>query len=186
MFDKSSVTQSGNNASGDIIAGDQININFPTPALSRLTLLLQKFQAEQENDIQTKQVIDELLRYQEPRTPSPVGLEKKLEDGGRLYQVDYALEAKEAFVKKLARNTLFESAQEIHAMVLGKIHSVFRTQISSLISQNMPLDVVDKAIQLSIIDPLVTELQQTSFRYHDQEVWGMLYYLTWNCYIRWD
>jgi len=37
-----------------------------------------------------------------------------------------------------------------------------------------------------IIDPLVAELQKTSFRYYDVEVSGMLFYLTGNCYVRWN
>lgn len=182
---KSIVIQTGNKAARDVIGGDQWNVNLPAPSIAALTVLLEKLSKEQENDERAKEVIAELLRFQEPKEPTPIGLEKKLADGGRSHHIEFALEAKECFVKKLAKNTLFESAQEIHVFVLGRIYTVFRTHIATLISQGASLDVVDAAVRTLIIEPLVAELQETSFRYYDEEVYGMLFYLTGNCYIRW-
>lgn len=186
MSSQLSVTQSNNTVGGDLVGGNKYEFSFqPTSAIAAVRILLEKLQAEQKTDQRASAIIDDLRRFGEPIETEPIGLEKKLSDGGREYQIRFALEAKQQFVKKIAENTLFESAQEIHVLVLSKIYSVFSTEISNLISQGSSREIVDQAIRHLIIDPLVADLQITSFRYYDTEIFGMLYYLTGNCYINW-
>lgn len=178
------IRQEGNNAARDVI-GQKIELIYQAPAIDALTKLVESLRKEQKDDIKAYAVIEELQRYREPKEPIPIGLQKKLDDGGRQYQVEYAMEAKELFAKKLAENTFFESAQEIHALVLSKIHSEFNIHISKLIADGANIEEVNAVVQMRIIDPLVSDLQKTPFRYYAEVVYGMLYYLTGNCFIRW-
>jgi len=183
----SSVTQSGNTAGGNIIGGNQTNLTLgtlsPTGVLSQL---LDKLVKEQKADLRAQSIIEELKRFHEPQETVPIGLTTKLEKGGRNDLIPFATEAKERFAKKLAKETLFESAQEIHALVLSRIYSVFSTQISPLIKSGADRQAVDALIRVQIIEPIVSELQNTPFRYYDEHVYGMIYYLTGNCYVKWD
>ena len=183
------VNQSGNTAGGDIVAGNLaktvVNIGTISPT-GVLTRLLDKLTQEQKADVQAKKIIDELKRFQEPQDPVPLGLDVKLTNGKRDDVIHFATQAKERFMKKLAQETLFESAQEIHALVLSRIYSIFWTQISPAIKTGASRVAVDALIRTQIIEPIVAELQNTPFRYYDEHVHGMLYYLTGNCYLRWD
>jgi LmbE family N-acetylglucosaminyl deacetylase len=155
----------------------------PTGALRGL---LQRLQSEQMADERAKKIIDELKRFSEPQEEVPVGLDRKLKDGGRHDLVDFATRAKEHFAKNLAQNTFFESAQEIHALFLSRIYTVFSTEISPQIKAGASRAVVDALIRRLIIEPVVAELQLTPFRYYDDHIYGMLYYLTGNCYVKWQ
>jgi hypothetical protein len=184
----SRTTQSNNVTGGDVVAGDKIQHSFtmstPSPA-GGLMHLLKRLQEEQRGDARAQEMIDELKRFTEPKERIPIGVEQKLTDGGRTDLIAFALQAKEDFAKKLAQNTFFESAQEIHALFLSRIYSVFSTRILPMIRDGAHPDVVNTLIQTWIIEPTVAELQQTPFRYYDDHVQGMLFYLTGNCHIVW-
>ena len=179
--------QTRNRVGGDIVGRDKtstVQIGS-VPATFALRRLVEKLAEEQKNDIRAKEIIAELKRYQVPLDPVPISLEQKLKDGHREDIVIFATEAKEQFAKKLAKNTFFESAQEIHALLLSKIYCVFKAQVLPQIQQGADRLAVDRLVQTLIIDPIVVELQETPFRYYDEHVHGMLYYLTGNCYIVW-
>ena len=181
--------QSDNVAGGDIVGGHKVTTNLnigspsPTGALRRL---LEKLQHEQATDTRARKIIDELKRFDEPQDPVPLGLQQKLADGKRDDLVEFATKTKEQFVKKLAQNTFFESAQEIHALFLSRIYCIFNTQVLPQIKEGVDRQVIDALIRAHIIDPIVAELQETPFRYYDEHVHGMLYYLTGNCYVKWN
>jgi hypothetical protein len=183
-----SVAQSENRAGGDVVGGNKNTTNLaigsvsPTDAITRL---LERLIREQKADVQAQTIIDELKRFQVPQEPVPVGLEQKLKDGCREDIIHFATTAKQEFAKKLAKETLFESAQEIHALVLSRIYCMFSTQISPAIKTGADRLAVDALIRAQIIDPIVAELQNTPFRYYDEHVYGMIFYLTGNCYLKW-
>lgn len=180
------VTQKGNFVGGHLIGGDQINNTIfeisPTHALG---CLLERLEKEMASGSAAQGLIDELKRFSEPVETNPLGIVKKLENGNRSDLIDYAMQAKEQFAKKLAKNTFFESAQEIHALLLSKIYSIFTHQIAPAIKRGEDRAIIDGMVRCLIIEPIVADLQQTPFRYYDEHVHGMLYYLTGNCYINW-
>lgn len=180
------VEQSNNRAGRDIVGGNQINNQFGTPAPSAyLARLLEKYQQEVESNAQTKEKLLELQRFGEAKENPLIPLEKKLADGGRSDLVEFALEEKEGFAKKLARFTHFPSAQMIHLHLLANIYSVFSTRILPAIREGQNRDAVECLIQHAIIEPTLSELRENPFNYSAVDVQGMLYYLTGNCYIKW-
>jgi hypothetical protein len=187
---KNTVSQSGNLAGGHIVGGNLINettVNIGTISPTGvLTRLLEKLVREQKADARAQKIIEELKRFQEPQEPVPIGLDTKLTNGNRADVIHFATQAKERFVKKLAQESLFESAQEIHALVLSRIYSVFCTQISPAIKSGTDRMVVDALVRAQIIEPIVMELQNTPFGYYDEHVFGMIFFLTGNCYLKWD
>lgn len=184
-----SIVQEGNKASGNIIGRDYINTNnfYTQPATpsSLLLRLLEKLRAEIQLDSQTTCLINELQRYQEPKSKTTKTLATKLEEGNRKDLIEFATDAKETFTKKLTKFSLFESAQEIHALILARIHNIFNTQIRPLILVGADRIYIENSIQISIIDPIVLDLSTDPLRYYNTEAYGMLYFLTGNCHIDW-
>jgi len=181
-----SVEQSNNRAGRDIVGGNQINNQFGTPAPSAyLARLLEKYQDEVETNATTKEKLLELQRFGEAKENPLIPLEQKLADGGRSDLVEFALEEKEGFAKKLARFTHFPSAQQIHLHLLSNIYTVFSTRILPAIREGQSRDTVECLIQQAIIEPTLTELRENPFHYSSADVQGMLYYLTGNCHIKW-
>lgn len=180
------IIQTNNTALGDIVAGDKTTINITRSPLNRLTVLLEQYQREVAEDAQAREILEELQRYREPRENPLVPLEEKLMRGHRAEIVPFALEAKERFNKSLARSTYYLSAQKIHAHVLSKIWSVFQTRIRPVILAGAPLIEVDRLIETEIIEPILVSLEVNPFNYSEDDIHGMIYYLTGNCYIWWS
>lgn len=191
LIKPSTVSQEGNAAGRDIIAGDSITTHVypslaPPQPSTRLFLLLKKLRDEVQSDEKVSTILDELTRFQEPAAKNTRSLEAKLKDGGREDLIIDALWAKEAFTKKLTKFSFFQSAQEVHSLVLARIWSIFSRRIRPLLTTGATRMHVEEQIQNTIIDPLVEDLSTPPLRYLDVEVLGMLYYLTGNCYIEWD
>lgn len=184
------ITQRGNTAGHDIVGRDKNTTHIyqsVTPSPSAVLLdLLRRLKEEIGNDSKVETMLEELKRYHEPISKVTRTLEEKLTDGARSDSIGTALEAKEMFAKKLARFSLFQSAQEIHALVLARIWSLFRHQIHPLIVRGVAREHVESTIQNVIIQPLVAELYVAPLRYCDPEIYGMLYFLTGNCHIEWS
>lgn len=157
----------------------------PLPPSSRIAALLDRYREELKNDRRTAEIVAELRRFTAPAVEDPLTLEDKLTAGNRADLVNFATEVKELFVKKLAKFTLFESAQAIHVHVLSRIYSVFETQILPMIRANTARDKVELAIQHRIIEPILVDLQENPFGYSHEDIYGMVYYLTGNCKVTW-
>jgi hypothetical protein len=185
---ESRVNQRDNTAQGDIVGRDKIqNVTIGAPTRSsHIALLLSKLREEQSQKRETATTIPELRQFEQSREEPLVPLETKLREGHREDLLDFALEMKERFVKQLARNTLFESAQKIHYHFLERICSVFQTRIMPAIREKQPRLAIERLIQTEITDPILADLDDNPFLYSDRDVQGMLYYLTGNCYIRWN
>jgi hypothetical protein len=164
---------------------DQSTHLAPIAPSSRIAALLNRYHEEASSDHRTGEIIAELKRFTAPVVDDPLSLAEKLKAGNRADLVNFATETKEVFVKKLAKFTLFESAQAIHVHVLSRIYSVFETQILPMIRANAPRDKVELAIQHRIIEPVLADLQENPFGYSHLEIHGMVYYLTGNCKIVW-
>jgi hypothetical protein len=180
--------QEGNQAGGDIVGRDKItNLNQfgPSAPSSHLGRLLERYQHELKCDDRTLEKLRELERFGEAKEDPLIPLETKLREGQREDLINFAMETKESFAKQLARHTHFESAQKIHIHLLSRVWCVFQTRILPEIKAGQPRLAIERLIQSEIIDPTLADLQENPFQYSDQEVQGMIYYLTGNCHIRW-
>lgn len=183
----SSTVQTDNTAGGDIVAGNKTVYYLPASSpSSRLSGLLAKLKADLDSNHEVQEIIEELRRFKEPHAKSPKDLKTKLTDCGRESLVDFATELKESFAMKLIKFDLFESAQEIHALVLAQIVYTFTSRVRPLLVDNAPVGSVEEAIERLIIAPIVNQLNEPPLRYNHLTVAGMLYFLTGNCHIDWS
>lgn len=189
MSEKKAI-QIGNKASGDIAAGD-INHNetyhfHPAGKKSPLEKLYERFKVEGEEPVALETKIEELEHYTSSvGTESIVGLQAKLVAGNRQENIPFAEQCKEAFTKKLARASFSKSAQEIYAYLLAQVWTRFNAHVFPFLATHSKAEI-DEKIQTKVVDPIRDELGENIFRLHEDALWGMIYFLTGTCRIKWS
>lgn len=191
--DMNEVTQSGNTVSNGDIAGRDIHkatINIGRMSLggkSQLEILYEKLEKEKESSTIFCEIVDELLHFKTyAENTEVIGLEKKLENGRRLQYLNFAEKSKEKFTKKLLKNEYSETAQHIYAFLLAKVYSRFETSIYPRITEGQPEEFINQLINEYIVKPIEDLLGDNLLHIYDDEINGMIYFLTGNCHIKWN
>lgn len=186
------VTQTGNTLDGDLAGRD---INKPTYNFGRVTFggqsqlekLYERLEKEKNESVIFSEIVDELLHFKNNADANEfIGLEKKLENGSRTSYLNFAEISKEKFTRKLLKNEHSETAQLIYAFLLAKVFSSFQTNIYPRLLENHPEDFINKLIAEYIIKPLEDILGNNLLRIYEDEINGMIYFLTGNCHIKWN
>ncbi len=187
------VTQSDNIVTkGNIAGGDihntTVNIGrMPMEGKSQLEILYEKLKKEKESSRMFCEIIDELLHFKTyAENTEVIGLEKKLENGRRLQYLNFARKSKEKFTKKLLKNEYSETAQYIYAFLLAKVYSKFEMDIYPQILKGRPEEYVNQLIKNLIVTPIENLLGDNLLHIYDDEINGMIYFLTGNCHIKWN
>jgi hypothetical protein len=161
------------------------NINTIYDRSMYLQTLYEKFQKERldnKGDFQSFEDFDYIKSNKDV-----IGLEQKLIDGHRDSLIEYAKEVKERFHKKLLKTSQYSlAAQEINAYILFKIRACFMGEIYELICNDTPIQQINFLITERIIKPTMAELGLNIFQYTDDDIRGMIYFLTGNCHIKWS
>lgn len=182
-------------AAGDVAAGDinkPITNHIYAPTIYHedtiLKRLLAEHEIEKEKNPAYREFSDELNKFFSKAITSKLrNLEQKLIDGDRDYLVNAAMESKERVTKKIQRYALFKSAQEIYTYLLVNIRTAFLHEVQSKIkSKAFQPHEIDEIISSKIIGPFLFNLQGSSLNIDKDELYGVMYFLTGNCYIEWD
>src|ERR1044071_551928 len=140
----SEVTQKGIKTSGGDVAGGDIdkslNLYFHPQynGESYLGRLYEQLSTEIKAERKIENTCDILNDFVATEENEVVGLEAKLERGGMSAQVDYAKECKEQYAKNLTRYAMYETAQVIHAYLLGKVQSGYAASVLPVLSKLQP------------------------------------------------
>jgi len=183
------VEQTGNLVGGDQ-AGRDINKtyhnHFPTSNLLYIKNLNVKFKKDQEENKQLSAFIEELEHFNTPRANETIiGLENKLIAGNRQSFIDFAKDHKDRFHRKLFKFQFSEAAQKINCHLLALVELYFLYEIHPLICQGEADQIINSKIIEKIITPLLNELDENLLGYSADDINGMIYFLTGNCYIKW-
>ncbi len=183
----SRIDQSNASAGQDIVGGDKntsVNVVLTTPSL--VEKLLIKLKEQVESDEQIQNTIDSLGRYYAQRSHDGIeGLEAKLKNAGFSSDIYLdAIEQKERFVRLLAKWSMYSTAQQIFAHFLAKTETIFRSTIHPQIPEKTRAEINELLIE-KIIDPIVEECGDEVFILDYDLVFGMVYWLAEQCYVRW-
>jgi hypothetical protein len=190
---KSDVTQSQNVVRGDQAARDVnknktiINYGFDASQQTPIAHLIEKFRKERADDKQFHVMVKKLEHFStQADEEEHLTLAEKLERGGCKSHIEFAEKTKELFAKKLVEFQYFESAQQIHALLLAEVWTRFHRFIRPLILDGADLKAINCSVQADIIQPVQAMLGENDLELYSDEINGMLYFLTGNCHIRWD
>jgi hypothetical protein len=180
------VTQKNINAGRNVVAGDYTENHYYSKETSLLAELFEKHALELELE-HPNEIVAELAAYIEP-----MDIEGKLRDlshkltvGGRQAFLRDALWLKDDFRKMIERYRHSPSAQKIFAVLLSCIRTEFKGEIfheiNEMTDQHLENVLKEKVInplhnQITGIDPLITK----------DSLYGMLYFLTGNCFLEWQ
>ena len=200
VFDSSNsnkVDQSNLQAGRDITGRDNITNNnyyhLPSkPIVHRenikLSELIEEHEKEIELDSDYKDFSNKLNDFLNRKVEGKLrNLEEKLTDGNRDYVIEYAMEVKESVSKKIMLNSHYASAQKIFTYLLSNIRASFLHGITSRIkSGKFEGFEIDDFVTDQIIVPTLASMGGCSLSLEIDEIYGLLYILTGNCYIEWD
>lgn len=156
----------------------------------RLMRLFMRLKKEAEENKQIDILRDEIERYQ-TQLPGTKGLEEKLTDGGfSRSDIEEALLDKQYFFKKATKYQYYESAQLINSFLYAKVKNLFNIHIKPMIECSSPLAAIQAAVYEQVIQPVMQEIEaegadDTCLCYTEDDIFGILYYLTGNCHINW-
>ncbi len=173
----------GDIAGGNIIKPTTYNNNtfneMPTPTY----FALQKLKDECDQNIEGFiRELEHLMKEKE--NEEIVGLENKLNAGNRGDLIEYALEQKEAYYKKLLASSTLLSEQEFHLHIIAQVRSRFKTIYAKIRSQEHTREQIDEEIE-KLIDIIYDKLLDDPLRLNRTGIDGIIYFLTGNCYIKW-
>ncbi len=181
-----------NNGNNQILpnASTAIQNNYAAHVDSRLSRWFRKLKEEFEQDTRLQKKLDDIKRYR-TKLPHTIGLEQKLLDGGfSQTAIDRARRKKQYYAKKATRYQYYESAQRIDSHLFAIVCNRFDNYVFPLIEQSQPLADINMAVYEQVILPVMQELNangadDTFLCYTEDDIFGMLYYLTGNCHINW-
>lgn len=117
-------------------------------------------------------------------------MEAKLKDGGFSQSaIDKARRLKMYFAKKSTRFQYYESAQLIDGYLFAKLCQRFDTYILPNIESH-PLCDIRQMVYEKVVLPIIDEINANGscdrqLCYNEDDIYGMLYYLTGKCHINW-
>lgn len=163
--------------------------NYYTQSESRLGGWFRRLNDEINNDIRLQKKLDDIKRYR-TKLPHTIGLEAKLKDGGFSQSaIDKARRLKMYFAKKSTRFQYYESAQLIDGYLFAKLCQHFDTYILPNI-ESQPLCDIRQMVYEKVVLPIIDEINANGsydrqLCYNEDDIYGMLYYLTGKCHINW-
>ena len=177
--------------SGDIFIGSKdihYNLNFDPPQINpeKILLLVERYKHIDCNSNEFLAIKEELEEYSSPKPGRKIiGLENKLEAGGREDLILNAKDYKDKFARRLMRYELCTHTSAIHLNIMGRIEEKFNHIIIPLIESHTNKNVIDLAISKLIIEPLAEEVSAADPTLTPKQVRGMMYLLTGNCFLQW-
>ena len=177
------------NVGGNFTGGDDnsLHINNSHEQSIYLQNLYAKFKEEKNSNPELKEFCEELDYFNSQiSNETIVGLENKLLAGNRKKILNYAINVKEKFHKKLMKTSQYSSiAQDINVYILTKVRRSFMMEIYSLICNDEDENKINILIAERIIKPVKSELGINLFKYDEDDIMGMIFFLTGNCHIKW-
>lgn len=189
------VTQTNNTVKSGDLAGRDIIKPSTTYNIGRVSFggqsqlekLYARLEKEKSESAVFCEIVDELLHFKTyAKGTEVIGIEKKLENGKRLEYLSFAEKTKEKLAKKLLINEHSETAQLIYAFLLAKVYTSFETNIYPRLSEGHPNEFINHLVSEYIVKPIEDILGDNLLRIYDDEINGMIYFLTGNCHIKWN
>ncbi|OUL59294.1 ABC-three component system protein [Pseudoalteromonas ulvae] len=196
MIESNKVDQSDINAD-KVIGRDDKSVTNNTyiqnaPIIFKADANLQKLidahEKEIEQDPSYKEFTERLHQFLYKKVDGELrDLEQKLDDGGREHLIMTAMDAKEKITKKITKSSNYKSAQDIYTYLLSNIRVAFQHEIYGRVkSGSFHTFEIDDLVVEKIIDPYLHNIEGCSLNIDKEDIYGLLYILTGNCYIQWD
>lgn len=179
-----------NTQGGDYAGRDMYKNIYPRSIVpvSKLRRLFERFEQERQSNPNIETIAEELLHLMTQKEGEIViGLEKKLKQANKSQEmIDLAIEHKEQYAKKLYKQQFYDSFQKINLILLSEARSQFMYYVYPLITKGCSDEQVAWALDEYVINHLKVMLDvDDDLIFSPSDIWGIIYFLTGNCYIKW-
>jgi hypothetical protein len=156
--------------------------------LNNLKSLIAKLDLKAEAQHGVVEFIEQLRDYVEPpESLSGKDLETKLKEAGRnIDDITKATLHKERFRQLLTELQFYPKAQHILAEMLGLIEQSWRYKVMPLFESNADRVEIDRAIYDEVLVQFQDVIGVEPLSLTTQQVEGMMFFLTGNCWINWE
>ncbi|GAA6137119.1 hypothetical protein NBRC116583_08660 [Arenicella sp. 4NH20-0111] len=159
--------------------------NF-TP-LSSLETAIEQVKKSWEGDDQLIDILEDLADFINVHPEREViGLEVKLEKGNRSDLYKRAKELKSKFSRRVAKNQMSATEQQVYIQVLSFISTTWFQCIHPKIIAGISSEDLDQIVNDELIKPVHQAVVRFDSTVTSETVTGMIYYLTGNCHLVWD
>lgn len=177
-------TDINNSVINDIVSGDK---NVYPEELHPLEKAIKSIQESITENSDLEGIIEELAEYTTNRPDREIiGVEAKLQAGGREDAIQNAVYLKNKFERKIAKKQLSHVEQHVYAHILAVIETTFNQTVRPLILKGSSKEVVDAAVHKEIFEPVYKAVVGFDVSITMQHVAGMLYFLTGKCHLVWS
>lgn len=174
---------------GKLVGRDDLSLTVQNhySASTYLNDLYQRFEKEKKENPELQELCDELdFLNTQVQNETVIGLEAKLKAGNKEAILEYALDLKQKFHMKLMRTSQYSLvAQDINIYILSKIKRTFIMEVFTMICSGESELNINMLIAERIINPVKFDLGINLFKYTEEDIMGMIFYLTGNCHIKW-
>lgn len=168
----------------DVVLG---NKNVYPEELHPLEKAIKSIQEAISDSPELEGIIEELAEYTTDRPGREIiGVEAKLENGGREDLIENAIYLKNKFERKIAKKQLSRVEQHVYAHVLAVIQTNFNQYIRPLILNGRSKDEIDAAVHEQVYEPIYKAIVGFDVSITMLHVSGMLYFLTGKCHLVWS
>lgn len=155
--------------------------------LSSLETAIEQIKKAGREDNQLIDIIEDLADY---ITVNPerkiIGLEEKLKRAGRSELFERAKELKNKFARRVARNQMSKTEQDVYIQILAAINTTWHQVIRPQIIAGATSQMIDQLIFDKLIQPVHQAIVRFDRTITTEAVCGMLYFLTGKCHLRWE
>lgn len=157
---------------------------------SRLSIMLCRLSKEYRHHVTQEQMPADVMRYRRKR-PHSRGLVDNLKAAHfSRHVIEQALFQERCYRKKVAKFHGYLSAQHIDSYLFGALKNRYNQYIYPLIEERQPLSTIRVSVYERVILPVMSELNDagaadTVLYYNEDDLFGMLYYLTNKGHILW-
>ena len=167
----------GNNYLGDIYEAEY----------SSLEKVIQQIITAAKDNQELVDIIEDLTEYISAHPSREIiGLEKKLENGGRTDLINNAILFKNKFSRRVAKSQMSITEQKVYVQVLSHILISFNQFVRPKILENQPASEIDSLVFIHIIEPAHKAIIDFDNAITKEFIMGMLYFLTGKCHLVWD
>ena len=118
-------------------------------------------------------------------SPDVRGIEEKFIQADRIDHLEEALVLKERAYQKIMRYQFSSNAQEIFAFLLAELHTNFQQIVWPAVLDGAGRSQIDELVLTKVLEPALQRLEQNPLKVFKDEIRGLLFFLTGNCWIAW-
>lgn len=183
MLNTNQIDVNSSNIGGDFVGRDKHITNNNYSSISPFSSILKEIR-ENNHSKTDAEFLQELNEFMCAYKGDIIGLRQKLEDGNRIYSLEYAEDQKERYSKMILKSATLPLEQKLHLKLLSSIRSKFQP-IYGLISTKCSTSEINEALQ-KLISEIEIQLEDDPLNINREGIDGIIYYLTGNCFIKWN